>query len=88
MPEKELNPGQIQLLWGGAISLLTIIWGVLTKRIIDLPHNYVLNEKYKEDRQDMKDRIGRLETTMSKGFTRIYDKLDEKRDKHREDDNA
>ena len=77
MPEKEL--GQIQILWGGAISLLTIIWGVLTKRIIDLPHNYVLKNDYRDDMKSLKKEI-------KDGFTRVYDKLDEKRDKHRSED--
>jgi len=86
MPEKELNPGQIQLLWTGVVGLLTIVWGVLTKRIIDLPRDYVLRERYVEDRKEMNSRFDKLEEKMEEGIEKIYVKLEEKRDYHRRGD--
>ncbi len=80
MPEKQ------PYLLGALITLITSLYIFLGKRVFDLPKNYVGKADYEKGIEELKVANLRLEAKVEKGLVRIYDKLDEKRDKQRCDD--
>ena len=80
MPEKQ------PYLLGALITLVTSLYIFLTKRVFDMPKNYVGKADYEKGIKELKASNLRLEDKMEKGLVRIYDKLDAKRDKQRNGD--
>lgn len=81
-PEKEIikeavtDPGKIQILWGFLVAGATSLWAILTKRIFDMPKDYVLKSDVKEFLKEIKDEDRRLYEKIETAVEKIHTKVD------------
>lgn len=81
-PEKEIireaasDPGRLQLLWTLLLAGVTSLWAILTKRVFDIPRDYVLKDDIRLFINEVKEEDRRLYEKIETAVEKLHGKVD------------
>lgn len=75
-----IHHSKLQVLWVFLITGLTSLWAVLTKRVIDIPRDYVLKNDIKDFVKEVKEEDRRLYEKIESAVEKLHTKVDSIKD--------